>query len=282
MLPQGKTCGVGADMKLSVCIASRWRPVDLAAVIVGMWRMRSGANDITFVVGIDDDCTATQHAASSVANIGAPVVSSVAPRPASLGAVNNRLIDSHKAAAYLVTTDRAFIITPGWDEQIRLQLLAHSGRVLWLSSPQDPDPTHPVLPHEYIRKVGQWSPEVFPFWFDDTWNAEIDFLAHGNMIKIPVNFAGERGKTTSARDIAFWCQVFDTLRPRRIKAARELCNIAPQKLTERLKVLDAMARARMQAAEANELRFGCDTPASTRYLAAKAEAQKILEAAGNG
>jgi hypothetical protein len=266
----------------SVCIASRGRPNALIAVIVGMWRLRSGKNDIRFVAGLDDDESASHQAVLSVASDGIPVVASVAPRPASLGAVNNRLISEQKADAYIVTTDRAFILTPSWDEQIRRDMDAHPGRVLWLSSPQDPDPTHPVLPHDYIRTVGQWSPEIFPFWFDDTWNAEIDYLAHGDIIKIPVHFAGERGKTTNARDIAFWCRVFDALRPRRVKLARELCNIGPKELTERIGYLDALAQARTRAAEANGERFGDDTPPTTRYLAAKAEAEKMLAAGGHG
>lgn len=266
-------------MRLNVCIASRGRANALVAVIMCMWRLRSGQNDINFIVGVDRDDDASILAAGSLVVDRLPVRVSIGARPETLGAINNRLIADAQADAYVVTTDRAFLLAPGWDEQIRVDLAAHPGRVLWLSSPQDHDPTHPVLPASYIRAVGQWSPEIFPFWFDDTWNAEIEYLAYGNIIKIPVQFAGERGRTTNAREIPFWSDVFDALRHRRVKQASRLRHIKPDDLTQRINYLDELHRANKHGAERNEARFGDDSPPSHLYLAAKARAERLLKGA---
>lgn len=264
-------------MQFSVCIASRGRHYDLMSVIVGMWRLRSGAHDVRFFVGVDnDDARSVVLSHNLQVSDPLPITWSVADRQPTLGAVNNRLLSLSSPDAYIITTDRAHIITPHWDAQLADDLKAHPGRVLWLSCPSDPDPTHPVLPADYVKSVG-WSPEIFPFWFDDTWNAEIEFMAYGNIVKVPVWFFGERGKTTRARDFGFWFDVFAATRPQRVEKAKTLFRGEGGMVafSQRVGALcsQTVSPARIKELEA---RFADDSPPSAEYIAAKAKAEELL------
>lgn len=262
-------------MRINVVLASRGRPNALIAVIVSMWKLRSGVNDLFFVVGLDADDTRSINAVADLDLDGVPVLPSIGQR-STLGAIQNRCLTASDADAYVITTDRAFIITPGWDEQLRLDMAAHPGRVLWLTS-ADPDPTHPVIPACVMDRMGgKWSQEMFPFWWDDTWLAEIEFLTHGNIIKVPVHFAGERGKTTRLRDVAFWHSVFERTRPMRVRAALEAADIAEGTLIDRVAIIERMSAGIGERAEELEAQFGDTTPPAPEYLLAKQAAEELM------
>ena len=125
-------------------------------------------------------------------------------------------------------------------------------------------------------------PEYFPFWFGDTWVAEVYELAHCRPLPIIQNlpWGGKRGKTRGMRDLEFWFDFFAATRIERIAEARGVAFAnsvkfdPPQAMLDDMKRRDAEQRARVP--QFNEA-FGADAgePSET-YLNMKATAQQWL------
>jgi hypothetical protein len=273
-------------VKINVIIASRGQHHRLSAVIVSMMQLQSGKNDIEYLVGLDNDDEDSIRAMWGLIDHGNPVRTNIAPRSASLGAINNRLLSMSNADVYLITTDRAFIVTPDWDEVVATVVGTNPNKPFWLYSQQDPDATHPIIPDTFLRAMGgKWSPELFPFWFDDTWLAEIDFFVSGNVTKIPVEYAGKRGTSKRCRDIAFWGDFFAKTRPVRILIAEKIAEKFKGKLLDmeqKMDVVRAMSEEFIARAPLNEERFGDTSPPTPEYLKAKKRAEKILKDISRG
>lgn len=268
-------------MKLAVCTPTRGRPLALIGVIMALWRQRAGKDDLRFVVGIDDDDDASLDACKRLGD-EVPIYASRAPR-STLGDVSNRIVGCAKDAdAVIWATDRAFVITPGWDEIIAEAVDKFPKRILWWSCPYDADCVMPIIPKQWAEAADhELSPTIFPFWFNDTWLQELDLMVSGGpSLKVQAAYAGQRSVTTRGRDFGFWYKVFAATRAERWAKAETIAErlgievTMREFLTQHFAKYDAHGQAN---APAFQKRFGDPREPGAEYIAAKAYAEKLLQ-----
>lgn len=267
-------------MKITVCLASRGRPAAMIGVVMSMHRMKSTQHEIDFVLGLDEDDPTTEHVRAFEGEL-APIFS-VAPSPIVRGEIENRMIGVAAAGepnAVTLMSDRTYNITPGWDDWLARAVTALPNRVLWWSCPDDPGCVIPIAPKAYLESNDwTWSPEMFPFWWDDTWHQEIDLMIHGpKSKKARCTYSGARGATANGREFAFWLDVFIKTRPRRQAQARQIAERLGVPLTSEWSDYFTSYDAQMtERCPGFEERFGDKREPSPRYLVAKTRAENLL------
>lgn len=272
-------------LKIAIALASRGRPAAMCGVIMTAWRLQSATNHLAFTVAVDDDDVDSIQMLDLMKRDGeVPVTPVIAPRSYYLGGAQNRAIKAAEGSD-LVTllSDRTFVITPGWDIGVAEAAMKYPNRVLWWSCPSDPDTTTPIIPHTLLDRMDWvWSPEIFGYWYDDTWWMEIDRMIFGGpSLRVRPMFSGARGQTTRGRDFEFWTRAFIVLRPRRMAEAKRLAEALglPWKDPPPEMLDDFYARDRHLLAHADEFQrvFGDPRPPDEGYLLAKARAEKLME-----
>ena len=126
------------------------------------------------------------------------------------------------------------------------------------------------------------SPEIFPFWWDDTWLEEVDaILSGGPILKLPASFAGTHGKTTRGRDFAFWGRIFAGTRPLRIAQANDMAAALglprPQLYSGLLASFEANDRFQQDMVAEFERTFGDGSEPPESYLRVKSAALRLIE-----
>lgn len=267
-------------MKITVLTPSRARPLALIAVLMGLWRLRSTKHEIKFIVGADQDDEATITATRRL-EMELPV-DVVTGERGTLGHVMNRMMRMvTDADAVTDVTDRNFCITPGWDDCIAETTKLRPNRLLWWSCPYDPDCTLPVIPKVWCEALQwKWSPEIFPFWWDDTWLMELDLMIFGGpSLKMQASYAGERGQTTRGRDFAFWFKVFAETREQRWQQAEgiaEKLEVEVQPRESLQKYFSLYDTSGLQRSPIFEERFGDKRAPGVEYQRAKAAAEMLI------
>ncbi len=185
---------------------------------------------VRILLGLDsDDVKGRTLDLTSTGGIVTPII---ADREDTLGAKLNRLNGHSDADARFYFADDVTMATAGWDTVLREQvdLFPDHLCVYTLSVAEQPDSLFahmPVLTREMTALLGGYAPDVFPFWWWDTWLDEIGELS-GRKLTIPVEIVSSlpgqdwRGKTMGLRDVAFWARVFDESRDSRIGAALQI------------------------------------------------------------
>ena len=175
-----------------------------------------------------------------------------------------------------------------WDFHLAHAHNERGPRPIWWSSDQDPLCVVPSFTRAYVDAIGSpFAPEIFPFWFVDTWHEEIETIAWGAPTLKATGakyLFGLRGQTQGSREFEFWCQTFHDLLPMRHAKALEI--------SEKLKLeydpagrdsfLDAFKKRgefRLTKCEEYERVFGDKSPPSEMYLQAKAQAEELLKEA---
>lgn len=214
-------------MKLGICLVTRNNPGPLIGVIMSLWRLRSLQHELQFFLGVDDDDRETDKVADILTGIDPRPILAYGKRNPCRGTTENRMLELARADnSDLVTllTDRTFPITPAWDQVLAQGCEEQPKRPLWWSCPHDNVCAIPIMPRAYLDAIDwKWSPELFPFWFDDTWHQQIDLMINGlPSLKIKASFAGQRGKTTRGRDFGFWIDFFHRTLPIRAEMAKEI------------------------------------------------------------
>ena len=270
-------------MKIAVCIASRGRPAALIGAVMAAWRLRTGRHDVQFILGVDDDDGFThKHLLAFMGEVEPIIVSP--PAITVRGEVENAMLaaaSEREPDAVTLLSDRAYIITPGWDEGLAVGVNTEPKRVVWWSCPDDKGCVMPVIPSAYLRAVDyRWSSEVHPYWWDDSAQQEIDLMLHGlPSMKIHPMYSGRRGPTQSAREFVFWLDVFKAMRPQRRAQARQIAATLELPFIERPDVeqyfaaYDNAMRARCEEFEKG---YGDTDPPTARYLLARARAEKWI------
>lgn len=268
-------------MKLHVNICTRTRPLGMVGVVMSLWRLRSGRHDLVFNLGLDDDDENSIAAAQNLAD-ECPIAISQAPRPVARGEVENRMLTaSLQSGADLVTmlTDRTFCITPGWDDALTTGVNEQPKRLLWWTCPDDKVCVMPVIPRAWLEACGgRWSPEIFPFWFDDTWNQQIDLMLFGlPSLKILTQYSGVRAATNRARDFGFWINVFRNTMPQRVELAKQYAAKLGVEYTDRPECFEYFEK-HYQTLITNiprlEEMFGDQGEPGPQYAVARARAEK--------
>lgn len=274
-------------MIFTLCIASRGNPEQLCHVI----RETDGAcahpEQLRISVALDEDDPGLPRTAPETR---AELIWSIAPREDSLGAKYNRCQRNAPAEAYLMGADDNIFDVPGWDDQLRLRFDLFPDKLgfVYFGRLDGSLPTQMAIPHLFVERRGQMFTEHFPVWFHDT-----DIDEHANMMgrtiwaDIHVEEIGGRGKSRGIRDIAFWTNLFEALRPERQAFADKLSqefNLPwmHAQLYQRRRVLTQFLAFRNErlrnpaTAVQFEQRMSHDAPADERYLRMKAKAQALM------
>lgn len=266
-------------MKISVLIPSCGRDT-LSTVIGSMHMLASKKNEIRYCIGLDEPIESFRTPQ------GSKVSFSISPRPNGLGAIYNRLAAESPADMYCLFADDIIPLTVGWDEVIAIvHKQAPHNIMAWFDTTQAMMPTYPIVPHSwYALNNNKIFTDYFPYWFDDTWLAEVYKMATGNDILIPkqLMFGGEKGNTNNMRELPFWWQFFSRTRKLRMDEAKALHDKAGcgndfsmtcQEVIRAGLDRDNDFRKRLPAIEAAG---GTLSEPRSEYLAAKSRAQQIL------
>lgn len=270
-------------MKLGICLVSRNNPGPLIGVIMGLWRLRSNLHELQFIIGQDQDDGGLPFG-DYLYEVTPLPIRSIGERAPTRGTAENRVLaiarDQNCELATLLT-DRTFCITPGWDDILARGVTELPLRPLWWSCPHDNVCAIPIMPRGYLDALDwKWSPELFPFWFDDTWNQQIDLLIHGlPSKKIKASFAGQRGKTTRGRDFGFWIDFFHRLLPMRVNLAETVAKAQGLEFKARPDVIqyfNSWHEQMAKGADVLEQTFGDPRDPGPEYAVARSNAEKIL------
>lgn len=268
---------------IAVLLLTRGRPGGLVAAIRALHATASGALPIRYVACADDDDATIGQAAALLEDVRLTL--SIGPRPDALGEAWNRGAEGcGNWDLALFTGDDTVPATRHWD--LRMAEVASQGRAAWAwTEANDPaNCTYWVTTERWHDAVGTACPPHFPFWFNDTWVAELHLFAFGQPIYIDPRcvMAGRRGTTREMRELAFWFRVFAATRPQRIAQALRIARAHrrqppdPAPLLDWCRAWDAAQQARVP--EYN-LAFGADlVPPTPRYLRLRARAERLLDA----
>lgn len=271
-------------MKIIVGIASRGRPLALTGVVMGLDRLKSGKHEVQYVVGADHD---DAHTGGAILQLKEEVnIVGAWDKRTTLAFVWNRLAAFDKDAD-LVTlmSDRTFCITPSWDDILADAVEQKPNRVLWWSSPGDSDHTVPIISKAWLQASDyRWCHDIWPFWFADTENREIDLLVSARPpLKVSANFAGARAQTQSGRDFAFWFKLYAALRPSRVERARKIAKAFGQDIRMPPDgFFDAWDQEMQARSEEFEQIFGDKRGPSAAYIKAYNNGVKLLKELTDG
>lgn len=273
-------------MKLSVCIASRGHPQDLLTVIKSIDdRVSDPANTVISVALDSDDGSNPEPPATRC-----ELRWSVAEREDSLGAKYNRAQMNAIADWYILGADDNLFVSDGWDETIRKHAQLYGGEpgLVYFGRLDGTLPTQMAISHSFVSYQGFLFPPYWPFWFHDTWIDEIGHLT-SRILWTPIHIQeiGGRGKTRGLRDVIFWAEFFETLRPIREEIARRISidHNPPWlqlEIEQKLEIYRKFFAARTyrlrdkDTAVSFERRMSVDAPISERYLRIKSKADAIV------
>jgi hypothetical protein len=271
-------------LKVGVAIITRNHPGPLTAVVMGLWRLRSTLHEIHFIFGLDADDKETVKTRALMKEITPAPRITRGPRAPCRGTTENRALwVACELDCDVVTllTDRTVVITPGWDDMLARGAVEQPKRPLWWSCPTDNVCAIPIMPRALMDAMDwRWSPELFPFWFDDTWNQQIDLLIHGlPSLKVKANFSGQRGKTTRGRDFGFWIEFFHRTLPIRVAQAQEIAAKLGFEFRARedvLKYFNSWYEQMKAGAASLQETFGDPRDPGPEYAVAKANAERMM------
>lgn len=188
--------------------------------------LSTGNNQITYGVIVDDDDYVTLEQIEHWEKSGMlpkNTVIMVEERSRLINARCNEMFKLHPAEMYSQIVDDGFPLTQHWDA---IFAAAKQLPALCWQERNDPDnATFLILSDRWMKAVGRFYPEYFPFWFADTWLAEVYKLAFGHPISViqQLCMGGKRGTTQGMREVAFWFKFFAATRVERIEEAKRLC-----------------------------------------------------------
>ncbi len=272
-------------MKFACVMVTRGRPETALAAIEIAKSLSSGKHELNFIVCCDDDDKETQE------KLGYYRLS-VAPAPAALGEIWNRgCAEIPDADVYCPIVDDSFIAVSDWDDLI-VQYLAkqpkHAKLIGWNDRANPGLMTLPIIGAEWYKNSGLY-PCWFPYWFYDTWMAEVYSFVTGELPVLPSELllVAKKGVTQRMRDLGFWWDFYTKLRPERLEEAKRLRELPGVRIS-----FESLNNA-MRYWDTRDLSFkpkipylegemtGSQMP-SERYMLAKSAAEQKLQGLGNG
>lgn len=206
-------------MKIGCVMVTRGRPKQASAAIEIAKSLSSGRHEIEFIVCCDDDDYETQKELSNYRL-------SIAPAPVALGEIWNRGAREIDADIICPIIDDSYIAAPDWDQLIvsMLERLPPAAKLLGWNDRANPGlMTLPILGADWYRAAGLY-PGWFPYWFYDTWVAEVYSFVNGSLPLLPSELllVAKKGKTQRMRDLGFWWDFYSRLRPERLEEAKRI------------------------------------------------------------
>lgn len=268
-------------MKIACILATRGRPERAAAAIEIANALSSVNHELRFIVCCDSDDTET------ILRFG-DIELSVAPSPMSVAEVWNRgAALCPEADVICPMVDDSFIAAPDWDEIIvsTFERLPPPLRVMaWNDTANRGLATLPIIGRQWYDAAGLYV-GWFPYWFYDTWLAEVYSFVAGFKPLIPESLllTAKKGKTQRMRDLGFWWRFYSATRSDRLLEAsrlRETFNLPDNKANREAMVRDWQERdegmlSRIDGMEALMTDGNSQMP-SDKYLAVKAKAEAHL------
>lgn len=205
-------------MKIAVCIPAYHNPASLNAVLFALDHLASGEHEIEYIVGIDT------HDIDVRRNILMPnAVLMIREEPLSLGEKSNNMFrHAERADAYCWLADDVLPLNVAWDTAIPMAL-EQTEVFCWNELSQPGHPTYPVFSKAYMEAAKfKPFPEWFPYWFIDTWMAEVYAMVFGRGVPVlrGLDLGGKRGKTRGLRDLRYWYEFFIATRKERMGECR--------------------------------------------------------------
>lgn len=196
-------------------MVTRGRPKRASAALEIAQSLASGKHQLEFIVCCDDDDYQTQEKLKNY-NL------SIAPAPLELGELWNRgAVLIPDADVFCPFIDDSFIAAPDWDEIIVQRLSEQRVKLVGWNDQANPGlMTLPIVGAEWYKVAGLY-PGWFPYWFYDTWVAEVYSFVTGEPPFLPQELllVGKKGETQRLRDVAFWWKFFALLRGERLAKA---------------------------------------------------------------
>ena len=187
-------------------------------------------------------------------------------------------------ATAIVWNDRLICITPAWDFIIERHMARYPTRVMWWQD-RSSKPTGSfqwIMPPRYLKAIDyQISADIFPFWFDDLWQFEIDwFVSQDKRLHLDIASAGIHKTTTRGREFRFWTEVFIATRPKRLAIAERACLRMDMEWkppnAAMIAHYERNDRWQLNSAEYLEKTFGDASDPDPAYVEAKQNAEKLL------
>jgi len=250
--------------------------------------LATGQNEICYPLIIDEDDHRTiMRLDDWIADQDKPpnVHPLIGKRDKVLNVRMNEAAAQFPADAYFFCPDDGFPLEQHWD---RIFMAAHmQGLPTWCwQEKNDPgNPTFICATEKYRATLGRILPEYFPYWFADTWVAEVHLLCFGKPIPIvnQLGMGGKRGTTQGMRDLEFWFRFFAHTRPERMEEAKKLgrahgFTVHEHERRHFIEQLEGNDARQLSAVARYEVTFEANKePPSATYLAAKARAEEMME-----
>lgn len=227
-------------MNIDVIIPSRGRPIQLLSVITCFDALATGEHEIQYRVICDTDDELTRKMCRQMPHVEVVIHSGE-------GNLSHRMNQAAvNSVADIITgaADDTYPLAQGWDAILEVGLMQGHHVFSWQEVNDPTNHTMIVFSRKWLDAVGRMLPEYFPFWFGDTWVAEVYELAFQRPLPIVQNlqWGGKRGHTKGMHDLAFWFQFFAATRVERIAEARAVCFTWNQPFTENRLMLADMER----------------------------------------
>jgi len=206
-------------MKIDVIVPSRGHPLRLMSVLTCFDALSSGEHEITYRVVCDMDDTPTYKVSDAL-----PFRVAI---HSGMGPLSARMNEAAMEASDIVTgaADDTFPLAQHWDAILAIGVDEGHPAFSWQEVNDPTNTTMLVFSRRWLNAVGRMLPEYFPFWFGDTWVAEVYEMAFLKPLPIVQNlpWGGKRGKTKGMRDLKFWFDFFAATRVERVAEARSVC-----------------------------------------------------------
>jgi hypothetical protein len=212
-------------MKIAIILPSRGNHERMSAVMHCIDNLSSGQNELVYGVVADDDDEETLKELELVGNhmnvfvAGYEISKRIHTR-------FNYLERELGGDLTIGLCDDYFCLTQNWDKFCK-HCVDIGMMSFCLQEQNDPRNTTILAQTKKWTQVrGCFCNSTFPFWFADTWEAEVYQLVYGNPLPIiaDIKMGGRRGKTKGMRELSFWTEYFIKTRFDRIKDAQTVCD----------------------------------------------------------
>lgn len=212
-------------MDITVHMCSRGRPLQLMAALTSLQENESGDHNVRYGVAVDVDDLATIGICQTMKpKWRAGSGFRVGERPVSMDALHNQLARDIPGEVYVGFCDDMLCTTKDWDKEIAKLVEENPRGVWWWSSKSREEFTQmPIVSEAWRKAAGGIFPEYFPYWWGDTWLAEVYVLATESPLEYaPVYFIDGAATTNNMRELRFWTEFYHWLKPVRIEEARRV------------------------------------------------------------
>lgn len=280
-------------MKISVALLTRENPTGLITAVTAADQLSSGTHEIQYFVRCEhDDMKASDACFELARSIKSPVKAVKADRPITLGHAWNEIWNAAIQSdpdALVGFCDDVFPCFNLWDMGVDEMITTRGiDTFAWRELGNPNSITYPVFSRKWyqaaIKSEGRIYTEWFPFWFTDTWMAQVYEFARGQPMNLVADMilGGKRMTTMNMRDTQFWFDFWVATLPLRMeeglrmRRAMEWPESDMQPTADKLMALDK----KMVPDVVESLRRVDFGPPSERYLIAKKAAEDWLSQNG--